>query len=202
MTNPVASFTRGYRRLDASFGGAPNPVIARSEATKQSILSFRDTMDCVAEPVIGRASLARNDDFLHSPELYPVSTALRPTANLSNWINAIWVVQSPSQKYSLFTRDPNHLHIPRRPGPREGRFAIVTNVGHGMRWTRTRRSANILRGRTALTRTAKSYGPDASTLASSSREAKLLGDDGDKKARSPGRVRRKPLKPFACGNAG
>src|ERR1700753_111463 len=26
--------------------------------------------------------------------------------------------------------------------------------------------------------------------------------DGGKKARSPGRVRRKPLKPFACGNAG
>jgi hypothetical protein len=26
--------------------------------------------------------------------------------------------------------------------------------------------------------------------------------DGDKKARSPGRLRRKPLKPFACGNAG
>jgi hypothetical protein len=29
-------------------------VIARSEATKQSILSFRGTMDCFAEPVIGR----------------------------------------------------------------------------------------------------------------------------------------------------
>src|SRR4030081_1805353 len=27
-------------------------------------------------------------------------------------------------------------------------------------------------------------------------------DDGDKKARSPGRARRKPLKPFACGDAG
>ena len=26
--------------------------------------------------------------------------------------------------------------------------------------------------------------------------------DGDKKARSPGRARSKPLKPFACGNAG
>ena len=29
-----------------------------------------------------------------------------------------------------------------------------------------------------------------------------FADDGDKKARSPGRSRRKPLKPFACGNAG
>jgi hypothetical protein len=48
--------------------------------------------------------------------------------------------------------------------PQEGRFAVVTDVGCGMRWTwRCRR-------RTALTRTAKSCGPDASTLASSRRE--------------------------------
>jgi hypothetical protein len=32
-----------------------NPVIARSEATKQSILPLRGQMDCFAEPVIGRA---------------------------------------------------------------------------------------------------------------------------------------------------
>jgi len=32
--------------------------------------------------------------------------------------------------------------------------------------------------------------------------SKLRKGDGDKKARSPGRSRRKPLKPFACGNAG
>jgi len=44
-------------------------------------------------------------------------------------------------------------------------------------------------------RTAKSCGPDASTLASSSRKQVFAGD-GDKKARSPGRARRKPLKPL------
>jgi hypothetical protein len=32
----------------------PAFVIARSIATKQSILSFRGPMDCFAEPVIGR----------------------------------------------------------------------------------------------------------------------------------------------------
>jgi hypothetical protein len=32
----------------------PAFVIARSVATKQSILSFRGPMDCFAEPVIGR----------------------------------------------------------------------------------------------------------------------------------------------------
>jgi hypothetical protein len=40
-------------------------VIARSKATKQSILSLRGEMDCFAEPVVGRAfaryPLARND---------------------------------------------------------------------------------------------------------------------------------------------
>src|SRR5664280_2449566 len=44
-------------------------------------------------------------------------------------------------------------------------------------------------------RTVKSCGPDAPTLASSSREAILAGDGG-KEARSPGRARRKPLKPL------
>ena len=43
-------------------------------------------------------------------------------------------------------------------------------------------------------RTAKSCGPDASTPASSWRTQ--IADDGDKQARSPGRARRKPLKPL------
>src|SRR5579871_1429159 len=47
-------------------------------------------------------------------------------------------------------------------------------------------------------RTAKSCGPDIPTLMSSLRGDDLAGDGG-KKARSPGRARRKPLKPFAQG---
>src|SRR6202021_718110 len=43
-------------------------------------------------------------------------------------------------------------------------------------------------------RTAKSCGPDAPTLASSLRRSFV--SDGGKKARSPGRARRKPLKPL------
>src|ERR1700722_5281058 len=54
----------------------------------------------------------------------------------------------------------------------------------------------------AYLRTAKSCGPDAPTLASSSREAKLLGGEGGNKARSPGRARRKPLKPLRAGMPG
>jgi hypothetical protein len=34
----------------------------------------------------------------------------------------IWVVQSPLAKIFLFPSDPNHLHIPRHPGPHKGAF--------------------------------------------------------------------------------
>src|ERR1700704_5214926 len=53
----------------------------------------------------------------------------------------------------------------------------------------------------ALRRTAKSCGPDASTLASSFAQKTARGD-GDKRARSPGRARRKPLKPLRAGMPG
>src|SRR4030088_1086855 len=62
-----------------------------------------------------------------------------------------------------------------------------------------------------LLRTAKSWGPDAPTLASSSRMASrpyraqtshTSADDGGKRARSPGRARRKPLKPLRAGMPG
>jgi hypothetical protein len=53
----------------------------------------------------------------------------------------------------------------------------------------------------ARARMAKSCGPDVSTLASSWRKKTSAGD-GDKKARSPGRARRKPLKPSRAGMPG
>src|SRR5436190_9031238 len=125
-------------------------------------------------------------------------------------------------KIFWFSPAPNHLYIPAIPSHTEGRFAIVTDVGHGMRWTRQRRCAIVIAGRrktreqltphrrTMLLRTAKSCGPDASTLASSLAEAKSARpgadqpysrDDGDNKARSPGRSRSKPLN-HCAGNAG
>ena len=71
----------------------------------------------------------------------------------------------------------------------EGRFAIVTNVGRGMRWTQSI-EARSSRGRAISLRTAKSYGPGAPTLASSpQRRVPRLAGDGGKKARSPGRLR-------------
>src|SRR6266567_542640 len=61
-----------------------------------------------------------------------------------------------------------------------------------------------------LRRTAKSCGPDAPTLASSSRSRvgptglrqDISVGDGGKQARSPGRARRKPLKPLRAGTSG
>jgi hypothetical protein len=61
-----------------------------------------------------------------------------------------------------------------------------------------------------LQRTAKSCGPDAPTLASSSRSRvgptglrqNISVGDGGKQARSPGRARRKPLKPLRAGTSG
>jgi hypothetical protein len=69
------------------------------------------------------------------------------------------------------------------------RSSRVLGAGCGGRAWRTRRMR--------LSRTAKSCGPDISTLISS-RWDKPAGDGG-KKARSPGRPRRKPLKPSAQG---
>ena len=61
-----------------------------------------------------------------------------------------------------------------------------------------------------LLRTAKSCGPDAPTLASSSRrfgrpyraQATIFAGDGGKRARLPGRARNKPLKPLRAGMPG
>ena len=61
----------------------------------------------------------------------------------------------------------------------------------GMRWTRVRRKTNA-----AVSRTAKACGSGTAVLVSSSREAKLSGDDGGKKAvrREEHVISRKPLR--------
>src|SRR5712671_2660249 len=92
-----------------------------------------------------------------------------------------------------------------------------------MRWTRQRFARDGIAGlverlvsdqqhadERRLLRTAKSCGPDAPTLASSLRSGvgptglrqNLSADDGGKRARSPGRARRKPLKPLRAGMPG
>jgi hypothetical protein len=91
-------------------------------------------------------------------------SALRAQADLLNRIKLMLPVQSPSQKYfhSLLTQITS-MSLASRP-TRQGRFAIVTDVGLGCdgRGWRQRRERYL--------RTAKSCGPDAPTLASSWRE--------------------------------
>ncbi len=45
----------------------------------------------------------------------PLIFDIRAKTNLSSRIKVIWVVQSPSQKYSPFPYGPNHLHTSRIP---------------------------------------------------------------------------------------
>jgi hypothetical protein len=80
------------------------------------------------------------------------------------------------------------------PRPQEGRIAIVTDVGCGMRWTLAAHQTNAQRGgrRSRVVLMPRRRHQVLKKLT-------LLRDDGDKKARSPGRARSKPLKPIAQG---
>jgi hypothetical protein len=86
---------------------------------------------------------------------------MRGEANLLNRIKLMLAVQSPLAKIFSFPSDPNHPHISHRSDPMEGRIAIVTDAG------RDAVDAGCALDEGAGLRTAKSCGPDASTLASS-----------------------------------
>jgi hypothetical protein len=45
-------------------------------------------------------------------------------------------LSSPSRKNILIFRNSKSVYIHGHPVPQEGRFAVVTDVGGGMRWTR------------------------------------------------------------------
>ena len=52
----------------------------------------------------------------------------------------------PPEKIFCFAATPNHQHLSRHPASQEGRFAVVTNVGCRMRWTRSgARRATLIR---------------------------------------------------------
>ena len=50
-------------------------------------------------------------------------------------------------KIFRFAITPNHPYKSAIPHPLEGRIAIVTDVGRGMRWTRQRRARDVFAGR-------------------------------------------------------
>src|SRR3954453_2126734 len=81
-----------------------------------------------------------------APGLAPCGP-LRVGAKFSCGIKVIWVVQSFPEKYSASRKAQINSRTPAIPSHTEGRFAIVTDVGHGMRWTRQRRRAIVIAGR-------------------------------------------------------
>jgi hypothetical protein len=132
-------------------------------------------------------------------------------------------VQSCLQKYFASPVGQIISTNSRHPTPPEGRIAIVTDAGCGcggrgsvLRATGLQGgsmrpvSGHQASGREMLQRTAKSCGPDAPTLASSSRSCvgptglrqNISAGDGGKRARSPGRARHKLLKPLRAGMPG
>jgi hypothetical protein len=64
---------------------------------------------------------------------------MRVNSNLLKRFNLIWVVQSHLQKYSASRFGRNRNRAVLSCTPQEGRIAIVTDVGCGMRWTLWRR---------------------------------------------------------------
>ena len=102
-------------------------------------------------------------------------------------------VQPCSQKYSASSRAKISSMSCAVPCPlQEGRFAIVTSVGRGMRWTRWRagRSASGRGRRSRVVLTPRRW------RSRSRRRVPRFAGNGGNKARSPGRARSKPLKPL------
>jgi hypothetical protein len=77
---------------------------------------------------------AKRGPMTGSGVIRPVFT-LRAQSDLLNRIKLMLAVQSPSQKYLRFLLTQiTSMSFASRP-KHKGRFAIVTNVGQGMRWT-------------------------------------------------------------------
>jgi hypothetical protein len=101
---------------------------------------------------------------------------------------------APFKKIFLFSADPNHFYIRSRLAPLEGRIAIVTDAG----WDAV--DAGGAKDEGADLRTAKSCGPDASTLASSWRNK--LSPMTVTTSPITGESTKETVKTIACGNAG
>jgi hypothetical protein len=79
--------------------------------------------------------------FASSQKQRAAAAAGNPCAKKSNFVSdikLIWAVQTDSEKFSAFAVGQISASTPAIPRPQEGRFAVVTNVGRGMRWTQQR----------------------------------------------------------------
>ena len=104
-------------------------------------------------------------------------------------------VSSPISKNISALQKQKSSYIPPRPVPPRGvAQRHQRGAGCGGREVRQRRGREYCGRRSRVVLAPRRW-------RQVSRKSFLRGD-GDKQARSPGRARRKPLKPSACGNAG
>jgi hypothetical protein len=122
-----------------------------------------------------------------------------PTTTLAT-AGAIWFPAAKTQRRSIsdfpkfsLTPRPNHLHIPRRPASLRGALRNVTDVGRD-----AVDAGGALDGRVASGRRSRVVLMPRRWHQVPRKQAscKSLGGEGGKQARSPGRARRKPLKPL------
>jgi hypothetical protein len=107
---------------------------------------------------------------------------------------------APRRKIFPFSADANHFISVAVPAQTQGAFRDRHGRRAGDAVDAEARSANILRGRTALTRTAKSCGPDAPTLASS--RAEVFARRWWQTSPVTRESAKEAVKTAACGNAG
>jgi hypothetical protein len=68
-------------------------------------------------------------------EAFRLPNRVRLKAEFVSRFNVIWVVQMAREKYFAFAVGQIISRTPAVSRPQEGRFAVVTDVGRGMRWT-------------------------------------------------------------------
>jgi hypothetical protein len=126
----------------------------------------------------GAARNGRQESAAPQPLLAFFHQVICPTGSCREFLS------SPSAKnISLFQKPKSVVMFAPSRTREEGRIAIVTDVGSGMRWTRRCRETSDTE---ADGEGVWSWRPDAGVKFLRS---KLLRDDGGKRARSPGRAR-------------
>jgi hypothetical protein len=122
-------------------------------------------MDCFVAPAPLRkrfAFVAGNDDLFAAVAPAMTRRGLCAENEISPTTSTRFHLSSPLRKNFPLRASPKSKLYRTHPVPLEGRFAIVTDVGLGMRWTRP-----VPKDERRGSRTVKSCGSDVSTLASS-----------------------------------
>jgi hypothetical protein len=119
----------------------PDDTLGTGRAVLQAPCTARDDGSLV-RPTGDSPANSAPDRLLHGARA--AENRLRAQADFYNASKVIWPVQSPPRNISLFVF-PNFMFTDLVPPRRaEGRIAIVTSVGCGMRWAQWGRSMLIM----------------------------------------------------------